>query len=280
MDLATTILNSQEAVRSRRLDDWARVYNAPTEVPNKMAPTTYVCRGMTNKDDAVAYAVDLATKFSDHGCPTTVFVIRGPTSTTRKPFEVVTESAGYSILHRSRPVIKDSPLPTGSTRGIDVAGVVARFKFYAAHYEGALKELGYDADEVERSTKLLRHRLDTWGFRINGSAPINLLHGGRKLTRYAIKSAIERRPAQRDYVERLRLAYAEECRVLKGNSPSMTFFGFDSAKADLLRVDLKPFEQMFKLSPAPEAVDALTRQGAPAGANAEEGKLAKRKARP
>lgn len=62
-----------------------------------------VFRGMADLDEAKRYAERVARFLELQGCPAPVFVVAGPTSTTKQPFEVVAASCGYRILHRINP---------------------------------------------------------------------------------------------------------------------------------------------------------------------------------
>ncbi len=66
-----------------------------------------VCRGKREEHAARQYADLVCAFFHSHGLSKRVFGVRGPTSTTKCPFEVVTESCGYTIVYRTKVV--DSP---------------------------------------------------------------------------------------------------------------------------------------------------------------------------
>lgn len=87
----------------RRLDPWASVAQAPTDKPFELANKGSVFRGMLDLVEARVYAQLVADFFASHGCPAPVFVVRGPTSTTHRPFEVVDACCGYTVLHRATP---------------------------------------------------------------------------------------------------------------------------------------------------------------------------------
>lgn len=84
-----------------RLDDFAVVAPAPTAVPFELKPNGGVFRGMKSQSAATEYAEKVADFFAQHGASQPVYVVQGPTSTTKMPFEVVDASAGYLILHRT-----------------------------------------------------------------------------------------------------------------------------------------------------------------------------------
>lgn len=80
-----------------RLDEWACVYDAPTSVPFELKPTGGVFRGMRDLEKAKEYAKVVAKFFSDNNVHKPVYVVRGPTTTTKAPFEVVDACCGYTV---------------------------------------------------------------------------------------------------------------------------------------------------------------------------------------
>ena len=84
------------------LDDWTKVYPAPTAVPFELKQTGSTFRGMNDREKAISYANEVAGYFTTHHLDLPVFVVAGPTSTTRKKFEVVTTTAGYHVVYRTR----------------------------------------------------------------------------------------------------------------------------------------------------------------------------------
>lgn len=80
-----------------RLDSWALTY------PKYVSPGVYeatgsVFRGMSDEEEAKEYARKVRAFFAQNALDAPVFVVRGPTSTTRKPFEVVSASCGYTVV--------------------------------------------------------------------------------------------------------------------------------------------------------------------------------------
>ncbi|MEJ6002579.1 hypothetical protein [Paucibacter soli] len=143
--------------RSHRIDEWAVVYDAPTSQPGRLALSSSVFRGMRDKDAAIAYADFLAAKFKELKAPHSVFVVAGPTSTTKSPFEVVTASGGYSIIHRTQP--PSGALLRGILRGAtrstrlvgDVQDPVARDILDSQYLGGLENELQrLDLGELEK----------------------------------------------------------------------------------------------------------------------------------
>ena len=92
--------NEQIEAGKKALDEWTKIYLAPTSVPFELAPNGSTFRGMNNLDKAIEYAGEAYNFFRANGLKKTVFVVKGPTSTTKSKFEVVTASAGYTIAHR------------------------------------------------------------------------------------------------------------------------------------------------------------------------------------
>ncbi len=83
-----------------RLDSWALTY--PKYVsPGVHEATGYVLRGMHDEDKAREYAVKVREFFKQNALDQPVFVIRGPTSVTRAPYEVVSETCGYTVVYRA-----------------------------------------------------------------------------------------------------------------------------------------------------------------------------------
>lgn len=94
------------------MDEWTKVYPAPTSVPFELRPAGGVFRGMSDFDAAVSYAGEVASFFGEHGVAGDVFVVAGPTSTTKSRFEVVSASAGYPVLHRSPSQLQEAETAT------------------------------------------------------------------------------------------------------------------------------------------------------------------------
>lgn len=86
-----------------RLDDYACLYSAPTAIAGENAPKGSVFRPFNDLDQAKAYADTACAWFADKGCPTPVFVVKGPTSTTNAKFEVVDACAGYTVAYKALP---------------------------------------------------------------------------------------------------------------------------------------------------------------------------------
>lgn len=85
------------------LDGWAGVNEAPTDVPFETKLSGSVFRGMKNESEARAYADTVSEFFLNNGSRNTkVFVVRGPTSTTKAPFEVLSACCGYSIVYETK----------------------------------------------------------------------------------------------------------------------------------------------------------------------------------
>lgn len=85
---------------NHQLDEWAKCYSGPSETPGVPKMHGSVFRGMRDATEARAYADTVSQYFQDAGLKTKrVFVVRGPTSTTKAPFEVVDATAGYAVCY-------------------------------------------------------------------------------------------------------------------------------------------------------------------------------------
>jgi hypothetical protein len=98
-----------------RLDKWAAVADAPTAVPREMAPNGSVFRGMADLEEAMLYADSVAKFFAANGYAGPVFVVEGPTTTSRSAYEVVEASCGYRIRYRTQPASVSPVEPAGPT---------------------------------------------------------------------------------------------------------------------------------------------------------------------
>lgn len=85
----------------RAMDEWTHVYLAPTSTPFELKPTGSVFRGMSNLDQAQDYADTVKAYLESQSIDRNVYVVAGPTSTTKKPYEVVTATAGYTVLYKA-----------------------------------------------------------------------------------------------------------------------------------------------------------------------------------
>ena len=83
--------NKQETTSpsAARLDEWAVVYPAPTAKPFELRLTGGVFRGMNDFEAAKRYADTVQEFWQANGVAAPVFVVSGPTSTTRCSYEVV-----------------------------------------------------------------------------------------------------------------------------------------------------------------------------------------------
>lgn len=85
-----------------QMDGWTCLYMAPTSTPGQYAPRGGVFRGFDDEARACSYMREAAAFFARHGLDQPVFVVRGPTSTSRCKFEVVDATAGYGVVARER----------------------------------------------------------------------------------------------------------------------------------------------------------------------------------
>ena len=128
---AEQLIGTQSQIEAGKhaLDEWAKIYLAPTSVPFELKPTGSVFRGMSNEDAAKEYAEQVVAFFRVHGLEKTAFVVRGPTSTTRCTFEVCTETAGYTVVYRTKAAEKqqsgeDAGVVTNQLVGADHVQIV------------------------------------------------------------------------------------------------------------------------------------------------------------
>lgn len=82
------------------LDEWTKIYPAPTAIPFELKPTGSTFRGMNDPDKAIEYAKKVSAFFAENYLDKSVYVVRGPTSTTKCKFEVVSATAGYSVFFK------------------------------------------------------------------------------------------------------------------------------------------------------------------------------------
>jgi hypothetical protein len=128
---------------------------------------------------------------------------------------------------------------------VTIEYVETRFATFLIKYKSVLTGLGYGENEIAERVSSLKARLDQRDFKLYGDRPINILHGGKRITRNLIAGAIKYSPAQMVKVSRLRDDYAAKCAEIRKNQPHATFFSFEAAYANKLRVDLKPHRNLF-----------------------------------
>lgn len=129
--------------------------------------------------------------------------------------------------------------------------VKTRFAQFVDKYRTALRLLGYSEELCLAYPKQLEDRLATRGFRTYGARPINILHGGKRLTRFYIKTAIENSPAQKAIVQQLRDEYENKVRAARARNPHESFFSFEAAYASKIRVKLSKHKSLFMLNSFP-----------------------------
>lgn len=125
--------------------------------------------------------------------------------------------------------------------------VATRFDQFVAKFRTALETLGYSAEDVGVQANALATRLQTRDFKVYGDQPIHELHAGKRITRALVKFAIVSRPAEKARRARLRDAYAAKCAEVRKTQPHAVFFSFEAARANALKVDLRPFKALFQL---------------------------------
>jgi hypothetical protein len=120
-----------------------------------------------------------------------------------------------------------------------------RFKEFADKYWKLLEFLGYASSNVEEWVTVLSNRLASRDFKQYGTRPINDLHGGKRITRFAIRTAIEHCPSEKQRRERLQQEYNARAAEIRQYQPHASFFSFEAAYADKLKVDMRPHRQWF-----------------------------------
>ncbi len=91
-----------------RLDPYAIVY--PKYIsPGVFEATGGVFRGFPTEDAARTYAYRVLSFFMQNALTQPVYVVRGPTSTTRMPYEVVDACCGYTVVLKLEPKYGSGP---------------------------------------------------------------------------------------------------------------------------------------------------------------------------
>lgn len=85
-----------------RMDAYTCVY------PKYISPDVYEATGSVNRGcitevEATLYAYAVLAFFMQNALTQPVYVVRGPTSTTRKPYEVVDACCGYTVVLKLEP---------------------------------------------------------------------------------------------------------------------------------------------------------------------------------
>lgn len=114
-------------IKSFSLDESCSVYDAPTAVPGQYAPCLGVFRSFKDLGAAIDYSEKVFAFAKEYGVDAPiVYVIKGPTSTTRAPYEVVSASAGYSICHRASGRALSEPISEAEVSKWLIFGVSMR----------------------------------------------------------------------------------------------------------------------------------------------------------
>lgn len=100
-----------------RLDEHTCISEGPTAVPGVSGLHASVFRPFNDESRAREYATEVRDWFAESGCPASVFVVRGPTSTAKTAFEVVNASAGYTIVFTASPPAVPSPQEFSQQKG-------------------------------------------------------------------------------------------------------------------------------------------------------------------
>ncbi|MEJ8837607.1 hypothetical protein [Ramlibacter sp. AN1133] len=87
------------------------IYITPAATPNTYRAVGWVSRGFKDQNAAIAFGRETANFFSGNGLNQPVFVVRGPTSTCREPFEVTDGCSTYSVVARIQTEPATQPRP-------------------------------------------------------------------------------------------------------------------------------------------------------------------------
>ena len=127
---------------------------------------------------------------------------------------------------------------------INLAYVDFRFLQFVQKYKQVLEKLIFDKNYIEKYTNLLDKRLKQKDFKVYGDKPVNYLHGGKRITRFYIKCALEECQKYKNYRE---LLYIEYSNKIKENNPNTTFFSFESAYSKQLKINFSDYKEFFKI---------------------------------
>lgn len=149
------------------LDEWAKVYPAPTSVPFELKPNGGVFRGMKDLAQATDYAEKVADFFAQHGVSKHVFVIEGPTSTTKMPYEVVDATAGRTVLYRAHaraPAQLDLAALRNEFAGLVVSALQAHGWTPVHPLDTAIAQKSFETAVGERVASVYLSQFDKEGF--------------------------------------------------------------------------------------------------------------------
>lgn len=125
--------------------------------------------------------------------------------------------------------------------------VEKRLVEFAEKHRQALVTLGFADKEVEAGCQYLATRFKDRDFKLYGSQPVHLLHAAKRITRFAIKCAIEQCPARKARIARWQADYRDQCAELRKRQPQGLFFSFEAVYAGRLKVNLAGYKQLFRL---------------------------------
>lgn len=120
-----------------------------------------------------------------------------------------------------------------------------RFKDFVAKYRQLLEFLAFPDSYIDERVSVLTQRLAARDFKLYGDRPVNFLHAGKRITRAAVKFALEQCPRQKRRRERLHQDYLNKIAEERRFNPHATFFSFEAAYAGRLKVNLGPHRKWF-----------------------------------
>ena len=127
------------------------------------------------------------------------------------------------------------------------AYVDQRFAEFVKKYKALLAELKFDAETIAANVANLQRRLAARDFKLYGSRAINLLHAGKRITRFYFKLAFEVCPAEKARRQRLRDEYSARTAEIRETQPYAVFFSFEATYANKLRINFAPLRRKFYL---------------------------------
>lgn len=125
--------------------------------------------------------------------------------------------------------------------------VEKRLVEFAEKHRQALVSLGFADKEVADGCQYLATRFKDRDFKLYGVQPVHLLHAAKRITRFAIKCAIEQCPSRKARIARWQEDYREKCAEVRRRQPLAQFFSFEAVYAKRLKVNLASYKSLFRL---------------------------------
>ncbi|CAH7383447.1 hypothetical protein VCHA53O466_40449 [Vibrio chagasii] len=122
----------------------------------------------------------------------------------------------------------DTPPNVPAKEGITMGYVIKRHADFVVALGKAMAELGHTEEKIAEYTSTLKSRLKKKDYKLDGDDPIHHLHGGKRITRNLISTAIMISPAEVKRKEQVRKRYEERCEQERKKSfdPNISFFSF------------------------------------------------------